>query len=1015
MEKDSSPLLHEMGETGRYKALVIGAGVAGLTVALNVAEGGGRVLLVDQASSHGGTMTLLDKQFPTDSCGFCHILPEDPTRSEACLKSIFHHPLIDFLPLTNVESVEGEEGDFRVKLLRKAQVVDPKLCTNCGKCIEACPESYLDPLQWNMATRKAIDHRSTLCAPSQIEVDFSKCTLCGACVQACPQKAIDLGRRQERLQVGADSIVLATGFVLVDPASRPELGYGKFKDVVTSMELERLIAKGWTRGKTEILRPSDGSVPSKVAWIQCVGSRDKTHSYCSSVCCTIALKEARMVRELIPQAALKIFYMDLRTCGKGYESYLESTRSMGIEMVKARPSEVFSRDGLLHLRVEDDKGKLREEPFDLIVLSMGMEPAEESIRLARMLGVELDEEGLAITEPGTLSATKRKGIFVAGAASEPRDIPESVMTALEVASMVAPEDPSLPTQEQSAPSTVFTDPREEELKILAILCDCCETLSSQLDLEGLKESLEEEKGVVQVVRESRLCRKEGMERLKGVLSRAKANAMVVGACTSRWLKGRKLAEEAALDPHLVEVVNLREQLIWSHTEVPQNLEERALAQLKAAVAKLKNYLPSGQSLPPRMPEKRVLVVGGGPAGISAALASASLGCEAILVEREKELGGNLRRLRYGLKQTSDPSELLKSLLDRLEGNSAVRVLTGAEVERVQGRPGHFSVSIRKGEERETVRAGAIILATGGEIVDSKDYSRGAHQGVINQRELELAVSNGDLDPRQLREVVMIQCVGSRNEEHPYCSRTCCASALKNCLRLLAGNPEIRIFVLYRDLRAFGTLERHYRKAREAGVIFVPFEPNDPPVVSQEDGKLRVTFWEPTVGARLVLRPDRVVLNTGIFPQIPHPVVGSLGLELGQGGFLRERNPKFRPLDLAEGIYGCGLCLGPAFLHEAMTQGRGAGLRAVNFLRGLASRTNIMGARVNASRCSGCGLCVVTCPFGARELDPEKRHAVVYGEVCQACGSCVAVCPNDASQLWGSSDRQTLAAIDALLE
>jgi len=1014
MVKEPGAFFREEGELDRYPVLVIGAGVAGLTVAVNAAEMGKRVLLVDRASSHGGTITLLDKQFPTDSCGFCQILPPDPIRSEACLKSAFEHPLVRFLPSTEVEAVEGEAGNFKVTLLRKARFVDQSLCTHCGKCIEACPESYPDPLHWGMATRKAIDYRSALCSPSQIEVDVSKCTMCGACVKACPQEAIDLGRGEERLHVEVASIVLATGFVLADPSSRPELGYGKFPDVITSMELERLIAKGWAQGKREIQRPSDGSVPERVAWIQCVGSRDTKHSYCSSVCCAIALKEARMVREILPKAVLKVFYMDLRTCGKGYESYLEATKSMGVEMVRARPSEVFSRGGVLYLRVEDEMGNLREEPFDLVVLSLGMEPAKETLRLAKILGLELDHEGLVVRSPGSLSGTGREGIFVAGAACEPKDIPETVMASLEVASMVASQGTPSTLEELSPLSAVVTNPRDEDIRILVVLCDCCDTLTPLLGFEELAESLKGEKGVVEVVRESRLCRSEGLERLKGALARRKANSLVVGACTSRWLKGRKLAEMGGLDPNLVEVVNLREQTLWSHREASQEIQRSALAKLKAAVAKMRAYLPVGQSLPPRPPETRVLVVGGGPAGISASLVLASLGHEVVLVEREKELGGNLRWLSYGLREDFEPKRLLKSLLDHLRESQSVRVLTEAQVESLRGRPGHFTATIRGRDGQETIPAGAIILATGGDAVESTPYSMG-HPGVMNQKDLELAMAGGRLDPKGLREVVMIQCVGSRNEEHPYCSRTCCASALKNCLRLLEGNPDLRLFVLYRDIRAFGTLERHYRKAREAGAIFVPFDPHDPPVLSQKDGALKVVFLDPTVGARLALKPDMVILNTGISPSIPNSVLESLDLELAEGGFLRERNPKFRPLDLGEGVYGCGLCLGPAFLDEAMAQGRGAGLRASQFLRGLAMRTNIWGARVNPSRCSQCGLCVETCPFGARELDTERGHAVVWGELCQACGSCVAVCPNDASQLWAQTDKQTLAAIEALLE
>ncbi len=295
------------------------------------------------------------------------------------------------------------------------------------------------------------------------------------------------------------------------------------------------------------------------------------------------------------------------------------------------------------------------------------------------------------------------------------------------------------------------------------------------------------------------------------------------------------------------------------------------------------------------------------------------------------------------------------------------------------------------------------------------YLYSEHPGIVTQRDLETALFEGKIKPGELKQVVMIQCVGSRDEEHPYCSRVCCATALKNSLRLLQADPRVRLMVLYRDLRAFGTLERHYRRAREAGVLFVPFQETDPPQVSVQEGRLRVSFWDPLLGLRVLMSPDMVVLSAGVVPVVPQALLKSLGINLDPDGFLENENPKFRPLDLADGIYGCGMALGPAFLDEAMAQGRGAAMRAEAFLRGMERKEVVGGARVSPSRCSACGLCVEACPVGARELDEERGHAVVLGGLCQACGTCVAVCPNDASQLWGASDKQTLWAIEALME
>ncbi len=997
--------------------LVIGAGTAGLTAALDLAESGRTVLMVDQALAHGGTMPLLDRQFPTDSCGFCQLLPKDPQVAIGCLKSLFEHPMVTFLPSTEVEAVEGKAGEFRVRLRRRATCVDYEKCTNCNRCVEACPESYPDPLQGGMFQKKAIGYRSELCTGYQLGVDQQRCTRCGACVKACPEDAICLDAQDTWEERICKAIVVATGFRLHDPTDHLELGYGRFVDVISSLELERLIARNWREGQNKITRPSDGAVPSKIAWIQCVGSREVAHNYCSSLCCMIALKEARMARELLPDAQLEIFYMDLRTCGKGYERYLQEAKSMGIRMTRGRPSEVFRRKGGLYIQVEEENGNWREDSFDLVVLSVGLEASPETRRLAQILGISLDQDGFLSTEPGYLSRTAQEGVYLAGAACEPKDIPESVAQAHEAAALAAAHSVPQARALQGPPGDFLRD-EEQELRVLAALCDCSGTLKESLQAQELGSALLEERDVVDVFLASTLCKEKGLEALGERLSRSGANAVMVGACTPRWLQKKleKVMARAGLSSENLQLVNLREQCAWPHLAGVENLKESALAQLKAGLERLRAGVPSGQAQAPQMPERAVLVVGGGPAGISAALSLTQMGREFTLVEREQELGGNLRWLRYGLNPQFEPPKLLKSLLDQLAQAPGAQILTSTLVTDLKGSPGHFKATLvgPDGNPKQ-YGFGAVVVATGASMSKPTLYLYSEHPGIVTQRELETALFEGKIKPGELKEVVMIQCVGSRDEEHPYCSRVCCATALKNSLRLLQADPRVRLMVLYRDLRAFGTLERHYRRAREAGVLFVPFEETDPPQVSVQEGRLRVSFWDPLLGLRVLMSPDMVVLSAGVVPVVPQALLKSLGIRLDPDGFLENENPKFRPLDLADGIYGCGMALGPAFLDEAMAQGRGAAMRAEAFLRGMERKEVVGGARVNPSRCSACGLCVEACPVGARELDEERGHAVVLGGLCQACGTCVAVCPNDASQLWGASDKQTLWAIEALME
>ncbi len=998
------------------EVLVIGAGLAGLTTTFDLAGAGRRVLLVDQAAAHGGFLTLLDRQFPTDSCGFCQILPHDPNEADACLRSIFRYPGVTFLPSTDVENVEGEAGAFSVQLHRRAGCVDATKCTHCGKCMEVCPESYPDPIQGGVVNRKAIGYRSPVCAPSEITVDLGHCTQCNACVSACPEDAICLDAQDswEVRRVGA--VVLATGFRLHDPSDHPEYGYGRFPDVVTSLELERLMGRGLLEGKEELRRPSDGRIPSRIAWIQCVGSREEKRNYCSSACCMIALKEARLCRRLLADAHLELFYMDLRACGKGYEKYLNEAGEMGIRFTRGRPGEVQRKDGRLWLQVEGDDNAWREDPFDMVVLSVGFEASPETLKLAGILGIPLDADGFLSPEPGSLSRTGREGIYVAGAASEPRDIPETVVQAHEAAALAAFHSKVQPRAASTAAVPV-TDPREVDLRILVALCDCSGTLSASLDWEAIRGSLESEPGVVGVKLGSYLCVSAGLEELRKELEAARANSLVVGACTQRWLNPRLRQGVASvgLDPHLVEIANLREQGAWVHGKAREAATAKANAELRAAIAKCRNYRPLALDAW-EVPKAGALVLGGGPAGISAALALSELGHPVTLVESSDQLGGNLRWLHYGLQESFKPQQLLSGMLGRLGADPGVRVLTGVSVRKIRGRSGAFVAELANGDGKgELVRFGALILATGAQMHRPKAFHYGEDARVLTQRELEEALAGGALDPRGLREVAMIQCVGSRDEEHPYCSRICCSAALKNVLRLQEANPELRVIVFYRDLRAFGTLERYYRQAREKGALFVPFDPAESPTLEIEEGGLALTALDPAVGLRVRFRPDRVILSTGVVSKMPEEISEGLGLAPDAEGFLPEVNPKFRPLDLKEGMYGCGLALGPAFLGEAMAQGRGAAIRAAAFLEGLKRIPAAQGARVLGSRCSACGLCVSACPYDARELDEEAGHALVHAELCQACGTCTAVCPNDASQLLGSSNRQVLSAIDALLE
>jgi heterodisulfide reductase subunit A len=982
--------------------------------ALDLADVGLKVVIIDQQQAHGGILTLLDRQFPTDSCGLCQILPPDPDASWGCLKSLLLHPNMEFLPQTTVSEVAGKPGAFVITLQEGARFVDPTKCTRCGLCIEACPEEVPDPVEAGVFMRKALGYRSMLCTQSLIAIDQGYCTRCGLCKEVCPVDAIDLDAVGAMRSLSVKAVVVATGFSIMEGAERPEYGYGRLPDVVTTMELERMLSKAPHEGAAALKRPSDGRTPRRVAWIQCVGSRDDGHPWCSSVCCMISLKQARMCREILPEAHLEIFYMDLRACGRSYEQYLNETRASGVAMTRGRPTEVIPKGGELLVQVEDDKASWREEPFDLVVLSVGMEPSPDSRSLYRLLGLETDDHGFVQRGQASLAQTNKEGVYVAGSPLEPMDIAESVLAAHEAAALLASRIRPQPMDIGSR-STSRLEPTKEEIRPLVILCDCASTLSPAFNWEEIQERLQKEADVSAVVRRSHLCWPKEAEEIPELIREKDANAVIIGACTPRWLEPSLSGylREAGLDADFVQFCNIREQMAWVHRGDPKGATDAATGSICGALSRIRANRP-WVSPGPRPPSERILVIGGGPAGLSAAITASDLGFGVTVVEQSGELGGNLRFLHYGADNRFSPQKVLKELVESVSGRETIEVLTSSTVTSIIGPPGDFRVRIKcQGEAPTTGRFGAIIVATGASAHLPGGFNYGRHPSVMTQRDLEEAVASGRLDASSLRQVAMIQCVESRGEILPYCSRICCAAALKNSLKLIELNPSVKILIFYRDMRSLGTMEATYRTAREAGVIFIPYEPEEPPAVRGDGPGLMVEAMEPMLNRRLRLKADLVVLSTGVVPKGEVPLEGRPLVDAH--GFLIQANPKFRPLDVSEGLFGCGLAMGPAFLYESMAQGRGAAMRASSYILRLKRGVHESCARVNPRICTACGVCVEVCPYEAREIQQEEGHAIVRGELCQACGSCVAACPNAACEMpRGAQRKGVLYEIEELL-
>jgi heterodisulfide reductase subunit A len=1132
-------------------ALVVGAGISGIRSALDLAEVGYHVTLIDRAPHLGGTLTQLDYQFPSDRCGMCKMLPlvERDASSQYCLRKGLFHENIEIMLSTELVGLEGEPGKFKVTLKQGPHLVDPERCIGCGECSRVCPVEIADEFNMGLTKRKAVYLPVPHAVPNHYVIDLASCTHCGACEKACPTAAIDFrrdARRQfrilvvddelivrdslkewleedgfqadtaesgaeavekvsreayhlmlldikmpgmdgvevlkraketrpelpvvmmtayatvetavEAMKIGAldylmkpfdpdtlmplvikfyegierggtrevevGAVVLATGFGSYNPATgKNTYGYGVVPNVVTSLEFERILS-GTGPNQGRLLRPSDGREIFRIAWLQCVGSRDLQAGadYCSSVCCMFSIKEALLAKERSNGGVeASIFYMDMRTFGKGYQRYRDrAEKEYGVHFKRSRVHSVepAGAGGDLRLAYTDLHGVEHEELFDLVVLATGQRPNEGSKELAEMGGVDLNPWGFSKGDGLSLSQTNRPGVMVAGSFSGLRDIADSVIQAssasLQASSLIHGKGGGL--AEVAEGQTEYRDVSMEPPQTMVAICTCNGGLTEAARLREVEVALLALPGVSEVYLTDHLCTQEGWKGFEEAAVASGANRLLLGACLpyAYTKKLRELGEKVGLSPALMEVVDIRTPA-FPGREIDQNQMSRdVMAILAMGVARVKGMDPPSESFTAGV--QKALVVGGGIAGMTAALAIADHGFEVFLVEREETLGGNLRFL-HRLPNGISPQELLEKTKARVEKHPKIRVYNKAKVIHSHGRPGHFLTTIERGDGAgETLIHGVTVLATGGREAATKAYCCGQSEAIITQRQLEMGLQDGTVNPTALGVVAMIQCVDSREEPRNYCSRICCTSALKHALALKEKNPEISVYIFYRDLTAYGFFESYYTRARQAGVIFIQYDVADKPRVAVEDGGPVLTASDPILGREIAIRPDLLVLSTGVVPEEQGELAIMFGVELDRDGFFQEAESKWRPVDfLKEGVFVCGLSHSPRTLPESMATAEAAAMRALRILTNERLSGGRQVAEVRHSLCSLCERCIAACPYGARWRDEEEDKILVDELACQGCGSCAAVCPNSASVLRGYRDQHVLAVIDAALE
>ena len=1020
--------------------LVIGGGIAGIQCSLDLTELGFNVYLLEKTPSIGGRMAQLDKTFPTNDCSLCILAPK--------MVEVFRNPNIELMTYHEVQEVTGKPGNFTVKVLKKPRYIDETKCKGCGDCAAKCPKIEVPNIfDMNLGKRKSIYIPFPQAVPPVYLIDPDLCLklnkgVCGVCQKVCQAEAIDFEQKPKEIEINVGAIVVATGFDMPAEKLSSRWGY-KYQNVVSALEYERILCASGPFGG-HVLRPSDHEEPEKIAFIQCAGSRDLHENvpYCSSVCCMYTAKEAIITKEHSDKSNCFVFRHDIRAYGKNfYEFTQRAQEEYGVKYFHTKISNIEENpeNNNLLIHYEDLKtGEFKDFEANLVVLASPLIPSSGTKQLAQILGVNTDGYNFFKEDSYfNKSLSSKEGIFLCGFCQGPMDIPETVADASGVASQIAALLNSV--KYSKIKEKVIEIPEKEvkisdEPRIGVLVCHCGINIGKYIDVSEVVEYINTLPYVVHCESNLYSCSSDSQTRIKELIKENNLNRFIVASCTPRTHEAlfQETCQEAGLNKYLFEMVNIRDQCSWVHMNEYEFATEKAKDLIRMAVAKARLLKPLNETKLDITPT--CLIIGGGISGMTAALNLAYQKFQVYLVEKEVNLGGNLRNLNILYPNQEEASIFLKEIESKINNNKNIHLFLKSKIRDIKGYIGNYNVSIADSKEKvHELKIGTIIVATGAQELKPDgifQYNK-KNKNIITQLELEEKLKNKDkswLD--KINRITMILCVNARQTEGiTYCSNVCCGVSIKNIGVLKQLNPDLEIIVLYRDFQmAKKEFEQYYREHRKDAILLRYDLSKLPNIVKKTNNpeKYEIKVFDTNLQDDVKFETDLIVLAT---PMIPSDNLKELGkmlkVPLDKNGFFLEAHVKLRPLDFAtDGIFLCGCAQWPKNIQDSISQANGAAGRASRFLSAKTITTSGLIAEVNPARCIGCGKCESGCPYNAieikevsmefEEVSIKVAKSNINAALCKGCGTCAATCPNGAISVKHYDFDQIYAMIESYL-